>query len=205
MKLFKNRIVPALLTAVVLIVGINATTYAATGGKFVLGFVNKAGRPSTLVNTKAGPALQLSTSTAYPPLAVNSTKKVANLNADTVDGIDSSAFAGPLVWHKLTPAEGWYGGCVSGAPAYAVRLDVVYLRGDVCDGFPGSVVFTLPPEARPVREPQAGVYLTAAQVSGTTGRIFISPVDGVVSTQADPDHPESDAGLVSLEGLSYTK
>ena len=204
MTSFKRRILPVVLAAVLLIAGINATAYAATGGKFRLGFVNKAGRPSTLVNTGSGPALNLRSSASSPSLTVTSSKKVANLNADTVDGIDSSTFAGPLVWHNLTPAEGWYGGCVSGPPAYAVRLGVVYLRGDVCGGPSGSVLFTLPPAARPIREPQAGVYLTAAQGSGATGRILISPVDGVVGSQADPDHPGSDGGFVSLEGISYT-
>jgi len=71
-----------------LVLGTDYLSFAATGGSFILGHVNKAGQPSSLTNTGSGPALKLNTSHpgTTPPLAVNSHIKVASLNADLVDG-----------------------------------------------------------------------------------------------------------------------
>ena len=65
---------------------------AATGGKFFLGQTNKANKQSTLKRTTSGPALGLVTrSSANAPLATNGRGKVGNLNADLLDGLDSTA------------------------------------------------------------------------------------------------------------------
>ena len=45
-------------------------------------------------NTGGGPALIASVNPGVPPLAVSSSAKVANLNADQVDGMNSSSFLG---------------------------------------------------------------------------------------------------------------
>ena len=80
---------------------------AANGGSFLLGKANVATAVTLLKGTVAGPALQVynpSTSASataalfqvasgQPPFKVNSSTKVANLNADQLDGQDSSAFA----------------------------------------------------------------------------------------------------------------
>jgi hypothetical protein len=71
-----------------------------TGGGFVLGRANTAENRTMLKgatetanlrvqNTGDKPALSLATSSDAPPMAVSSKKKVTNLNADTVDGLDS--------------------------------------------------------------------------------------------------------------------
>lgn len=76
----------------VLVLAANSAVYAATGGKFILGKTNKAGAASTLKRTTSGTALNLVTkSSSNAPLSVNGKGKVTNLNADTVDGLDSSA------------------------------------------------------------------------------------------------------------------
>lgn len=76
----------------ILVLAANSAVYAATGGKFILGKTNKAGKVSTLQRTKSGSALNLVTkSSANAPMTVNGTGKVANLNADKVDGYDSSS------------------------------------------------------------------------------------------------------------------
>jgi hypothetical protein len=76
---------------VVLLLAGNTVAYAATGGKFFLGKTNKANQVSTLKRTTSGSALNLVTkSSANAPLTTNGRGKVANLNADTVDGYDSS-------------------------------------------------------------------------------------------------------------------
>jgi hypothetical protein len=88
-----------------------STALGATGGNFILGVANTATATSTatgitqlttnianpamkLINTSTSTgatALTLQTSTSKPPMAVNSGTKVTNLNADKVDGWDSTS------------------------------------------------------------------------------------------------------------------
>jgi hypothetical protein len=76
----------------ILVLAANSAVYAATGGKFVLGKTNKAGKASTLKRTTSGATLNLVTkSSANPPMTVNGRGRVANLNADKIDGLDSTA------------------------------------------------------------------------------------------------------------------
>jgi len=86
----------------ILVLAANSAVYAATGGKFILGHTNKAGKVSTLKRTHSGAALNLVTkSSANAPMTVNGKGKVANLNADMVDGLDSSALrTGTYVFTK---------------------------------------------------------------------------------------------------------
>jgi hypothetical protein len=65
--------------------------YAANGGAFLLGRSNSETATATLKNT-AGTPLSLVAKSGYAPLKVNSAVKVANLNADRLDGIDSTQF-----------------------------------------------------------------------------------------------------------------
>jgi hypothetical protein len=76
----------------ILVLAANTAVYAATGGKFILGQTNKANKASVLKRTTNGPALNLTTKTSgSAPLSTNGRGRVANLNADLVDGFDSSA------------------------------------------------------------------------------------------------------------------
>jgi hypothetical protein len=93
-----------------LFVALGGTTYAATGGNFILGKPNTAnsqtsltaspsfaGKALQLTNTNTGAgatALGLSVASGHAPFTVNTGTKVANLNADKLDGIDSSGFLG---------------------------------------------------------------------------------------------------------------
>lgn len=86
---------PRLLTAAALGLGLvltlDATAYAATGSSLVLGRINSAGTTTTLTMTGTGSALRLLTaSSTAAPLITNGTGRVANLNADRVDGYDAS-------------------------------------------------------------------------------------------------------------------
>jgi hypothetical protein len=75
--------------------------YAATSGGFGLGRTNRAPRGTvltsrrgptlTLRNTGGKPAASFSVLQATPPFTVNSSAKVSGLNADLLDGLDSSA------------------------------------------------------------------------------------------------------------------
>jgi hypothetical protein len=87
----RGRILPVLIAAALLVGGANVAAYAATGGSFILGHTNQEGQPSTLQNLGDGPALKLQTKSSSPPLAVSSGRKVVKLNADRLDGLDSTS------------------------------------------------------------------------------------------------------------------
>src|SRR5581483_8021544 len=109
---------PMVVALLALFVALAGTTWAATGGNFVLGQPNTAKTPSSLSAPVAGSkalqltntdttaagstALGLSVAGGHPPLVVNSSAKVANLNADWLDGSDSTAFLRKTVPLSLT-------------------------------------------------------------------------------------------------------
>lgn len=94
MRRFKT-LLSALGVAVVLVTSLDYAASAATGHAFVLGKLNKANRVTVLKRTTSGPALGLVTrSSAAAPFTVNGRGKVANLDADLLDGLDSSALTG---------------------------------------------------------------------------------------------------------------
>lgn len=100
----------AVLAGTALVVGLGGVGYAATGGDFILGSANSANRTSTLTGT-AGTPLSLRAPAGSAPLQVNSPVKVGRLNADLLDGLDSSAFQskGAVVRVSaptFTPSEG---------------------------------------------------------------------------------------------------
>jgi hypothetical protein len=116
------------IALIALFIALGGTTYAATGGNFILGQANTAtnqtslsgsvngattggGKVLQLTNTSTGAgatALGLTVASGKPPLAVNSGTKVANLNVDKIDNLDSSAFArnAQEPWHEVgTPGQ----------------------------------------------------------------------------------------------------
>ncbi|MCW2759145.1 MAG: hypothetical protein JWO46_2891 [Nocardioidaceae bacterium] len=89
----RSRLTSALAVigaVVLLLVAGNTAAYAAGGHGFSLGHNNKTKKQTTLTRTRPGPTLALNATAGSPPLAVNSAVKVGNLNADSVDGLDSS-------------------------------------------------------------------------------------------------------------------
>jgi hypothetical protein len=106
-RLVKHRPSPSLvISCLALFIALGSAGYAATGGNFILGQANTATSQTSLsagiankalqvtnMNTGAGAtALGLSVAGGKPPFTVNSGTKVANLNADRLDGADSSGF-----------------------------------------------------------------------------------------------------------------
>jgi hypothetical protein len=99
---------PAMMVALAsLFVALGGVGVAATGGNFILGQSNTAPNTTGLsapvagakalqvtnTNTTSGStALGLNVASGHPPLTVNSPTKVGNLNADLLDGIDSTGF-----------------------------------------------------------------------------------------------------------------
>jgi hypothetical protein len=88
-----------------LFLNLTGLAYAATGGNFILGHSNSANKTTALTGSPtSGAALSVTNATAGQPAAgfhvsstaspftVSSPTKVANLNADLLDGIDSTGF-----------------------------------------------------------------------------------------------------------------
>ena len=107
MNLSTRHASPAMIVALAaaLFVALGGVGAADTGGNFILGKANSAGAKTSLTagglndkalaitNLNAGSsatALGLTVAGNRPPLIVNSTQKVANLNADLVDGLDTT-------------------------------------------------------------------------------------------------------------------
>jgi hypothetical protein len=106
-------------------------SYAATGGNFILGQSNSASSTTSLTRTGANTgkglqvtnnsttagaaALGLNVASGHAPFTVNSGTKVANLNADKLDGLDSTSFVpgsklrrvGPIV-DTVPPSGGFF-------------------------------------------------------------------------------------------------
>src|SRR4051794_40614179 len=88
--------------ATVLVLAANTVALATTGKALIAGGTNSASKVTTISRTTSGSALQLKTSSSTAaPLTVNGKGKVANLNADTVDGLEGGTRA--LSW-KYTGA-----------------------------------------------------------------------------------------------------
>jgi hypothetical protein len=85
----KTSFAAGALMALVLVSG---SAYAATGGTFILGKSNTAAA-TTVLTSSGGTALTLNSKSGTPSLKVNRTTKVPNLNADLIDGLNGSSFA----------------------------------------------------------------------------------------------------------------
>jgi hypothetical protein len=105
-------------SVIAILVSLTGTAMAGTGigAIFNLGKANSANTTTSLsgttsgkvlqvTNKGAGPALGLTVKAGKPPLATNSSVKVTNLNADRLDGINSTGFVrggGSIVQARLT-------------------------------------------------------------------------------------------------------
>jgi hypothetical protein len=104
MQRFKTFLTVVGAVSVLVLAG-NTVALAATGHAFILGKANKANKITTLARTTKGTALKVQTkSDSNAPLAVNGKGRVANLNADLLDGVDSTALrTGSFVFTKSVP------------------------------------------------------------------------------------------------------
>ena len=96
-----KRPLALVLSAALLVVGFDVVTYAATGDSLILGKSNVTNKATKLKRTTGGPVLDLKAKKNSPPLRVNSSVRVDNLNADMVDGLSSAELAGfssQMVW-----------------------------------------------------------------------------------------------------------
>jgi len=107
-----------------LVFGMASTAFGTNGGNFILGSLNNTATAITKLTgtVGGGPALRVSNpstatgstaldlqvATGKAPMKVNSSAKVANLNADNLDGKDSSAF-GPASRVPMWVIVNWDG------------------------------------------------------------------------------------------------
>lgn len=165
-----------MISLLALIISLGGAGYSATGGNFILGQSNNATTQTRLISpvaatafrvdstsTQAGAtALGLYVGTGRTPFTVNSTVKVARLNADLLDGIDGYSFVQyygegwNYIGDDLQPAfqNSWTNFNSPGSPHNTVtyqhaayrkdNLGVVYLGGLVAGGTIGQPIFTLP-------------------------------------------------------------
>jgi hypothetical protein len=115
--------------AALLAAGAGTLSYAAGGPG--LSFRRANHHTVTVKNTGKGPALALVSKKKFPALAVSNSKLVKKLNADVLDGLDSSALA--PVTNRLTfgavgappPGNGTYPTVDLPAGNYMVQLNAV--------------------------------------------------------------------------------
>lgn len=92
-----HRLMPAVTVvavALLLMTSVDYVAYATTGRSLILGKLNVGDRTTAVKNTGSGPAMAFKVADkAAAPFAVNASGRVARLNADTVDGLDSTDLA----------------------------------------------------------------------------------------------------------------
>ena len=98
----RSRLVPVLLSAVLLVGAANLGAYAATGAPLLLGKANTATKTTKLKTTGNKAALSLKSKATVAPLAVSNSTKVAKFNADLVDGLDGAALQNKSYVYNLT-------------------------------------------------------------------------------------------------------
>lgn len=119
---FSRGVVLGSATAVLVLIATSAFAGSGIGAVFNLGQKNTVNRTSVLVGSNSQPMLKVANlgggaamriqvqPGAAPPFRVNSNVLVPNLNADTIDGVDSTALiqgTGSIVQARLDePADG---------------------------------------------------------------------------------------------------
>jgi hypothetical protein len=98
-------VVTAAVTALVTSLALSAQ--ASGGGWIRLGGHNDAVRTTTVDDHGRGPALRLRTRRGVPPLAVTSSRRVARLNADRVDGMQGQALVTHAYIYEIGGDEDW--------------------------------------------------------------------------------------------------
>jgi hypothetical protein len=191
----------ALLAALVVIAvpAEGAPDGGGPGDPLLLSRVNQAG-PMTVLKTNGGfrilaknpkrPPLMIYTPDSMPPLDVSSTAHVANLNADLLDGVDSSAF---IRANEITMPDAAYAGGEAGYPVGPAGAVVQSVTID--PPAPGVVLVTSSANAG---EETAGDTVYCSITTGTA----IDP--GHLQAWESPGPNGSTAQLAGTRGFSVS-
>lgn len=137
MKPTRSSSLATVVALLALAVSLTGTTYAATGGNFLLGRANKADQVTKLANPN-GTALSLSSKAGTPPLQVNSDHQVPKLNASQLGGKTVGELAvGFATAETRGPAVGFTNGQTGflnlwGGPGNPMELGITKKRGGSC-------------------------------------------------------------------------
>ena len=176
---------------VALVLAMGGTAVAATGGTFLLGKGNAAGRTTSLANHGTGAALRLAAhNLTTAPLSVGRNKsKIRNLNADYLDGLTSARLQ-----RRVS------GTCANGSAINAVRAGgrvacgprilwaVVASNGTLVRGTPGATADRTTTGEYTVAFPvavSACAFFASAGLPGSTGAAPVAIV-GASGVNSDP-------------------
>jgi hypothetical protein len=152
-----------------LLFGVASMALGANGKPFILGKVaNTASKVTGLVKRGAGPALSLRVGSG-PPLAVDSDAQVANLNADQLDGKDSSEVGSELWAHVNSNGTLVRGNGVQASGRFSTGYYFVQFNRDV--SFCGYVATTTDGYTGPTGTVQGAAY-------GYPQEVFVYTVAG---------------------------
>jgi hypothetical protein len=183
----------------VLVLAANTVAMATTGKAILAGKINTTSKMTSISRTTPGTGLQVKTkSTANAPFAVNGKGRVVNLNADTVDGLDSARLLNqPYVINKrlTTPNSAFtvnanvpvgtylvnYSAYFSASPSTSLNIMSCYLESDNA----GVVRF--------VGEQELSTTLSSAGVSGS-GVVTKSSASATIKLQCT-------TGVPSIQGF----
>ena len=184
------------LLAGVLLSTTTALAGSGIGAIFNLGKTNTVNKTSVLTgsvssrmlqvtNTGTGSALTLNVQPGAPPLAVNSTTRVDNLNADLLDGIDSSGFvqgSATVVQGRLSELLNSGNGVVLTVPGIGT-VEASCGAGGVPNyrlfwrnGLSGATLDTWHSDGTVASSIVTATYVSLAAGAGT----YVAPVDGAV-------------------------
>ncbi len=186
MRSFKT-LLTVIGAAAVLVLAANTVALGATGHALIAGKANKTRKATVLKRTNSGPVLSLRAKRpTAAPLTTNATGKVTNLNADRLDGHDSSdLLTSTYTWTKeIVGPTDQVDVTVPLAPGrYVVGYDAFLVAGGTDDGTAGcfvlrnrSGVSTYYAETR-----QATRSLSTPSLSGS-GVVEVAPGDDVALT-----------------------
>jgi hypothetical protein len=173
----------ALAVGIVLLAALDWAAAAATGRPMVLGRWNQSTHTTTLKNTTQGPALTLK-SKKGPALAVNSSKRVKNLNADTLDGKNASELAASKQTVYVYGATSRVGGFTQNLPtqpagSYLVAYSAQFVGAAGSTANPNTVTCHIVVSALSGTTAVTKVVLAEAQVASVESPPAVSGVGTV--------------------------
>jgi hypothetical protein len=152
--------------AVILVLAANSVSLAATGQALLLGKSNSANANTSITRTTSGSVLKLqSKSSTNAPLTVNGKGKVANLNADQVDGLSAASLQ--------TRANGWTVPISVDVPSVSISIPLsqgsyllsysAYMISGGADGGTAGCYF--------IRDDSSTTYFGETKILTATGKI----------------------------------
>jgi hypothetical protein len=230
--LFKGAVLGSIVSTVVLLAA-SALAGTGVGAVFNLGTTNRVNATSTLkgatggkslqiTNTGSGRGLGITVGSGKAPIVVNSSAgNATNLDADKLDGIDSSGFqqTGAEAWHEVGSGGGepafqnGYSNCGGNWETVAFYRDnagIVHLKGCAI-GSGSAAIFQLPVGYRPAPNKEIDIAAgctctvidapTGDEVDVKTGKLQIF---GAVGTALDGAIKMSGtSSAVWLDGVSF--